>query len=136
MDFLIRRDKFTVKSTLGRLWIAERDFCNTLEDCDRQLELVHNVKIPGRSAIPRGRYPLAIDESGRFKRLMPHILSVPSFEGVRIHKGNTAEDTEGCPLLGAQRGEDRIFECGDVFDEFFGILTETLTLESCWITIL
>ena len=136
MDFLIKRDKFTVKSTLGRLWVAERDFCNTLEDCDRQLEIVHNVKVPRQSAIPRGRYSLAIDESGRFKRLMPHILNVPSFEGVRIHKGNTAEDTEGCPLLGAHRGEDRIFECGGVFDEFFGILTEILTLEPCWITIL
>jgi len=135
MDFLIKRDKFTVKSTIGRLWIAERDFCNTLEDVDRQLEIVHNVKVPGQSAIPRGRYPLSIDESPRFKCLMPHILNVPSFAGVRIHKGNTAEDTEGCPLVGANRGEDRVWECKGVYDEFFDILTEALTNGPCWITI-
>src|SRR3990167_7111907 len=118
MDFIIKRDKFTVKSTIGRLWIAERDFCNTLEDVDRQLEIVHNVKVPRQSAIPRGRYSLIIDESNRFKCLMPHILDVSAFEGVRIHKGNTAEDTEGCPLVGAHRGDNKVFGCKEVYDEF------------------
>jgi len=135
MDFLIKRDKFTVKSTIGRLWIAERDFCNTLEDVDRQLEIPGNVKVDKQTAIPRGRYFLIIDESTRFKRLMPHILDVPHFTGVRMHKGMTAEDTEGCPVLGAHRGEDKIWECQAVYDEFFGILTEELKVEPCWIVV-
>ena len=135
MDFLIKRDKFTVKSTIGRLWIAERDFCNTLEDCDRQLEIPGNVKVDKQTAIPRGRYALAIDESTRFKRLMPHILDVPQFTGVRMHKGMTAEDTEGCPVLGAHRGEDKIWDCQEVYDEFFGILTEALQVGPCWIMV-
>ena len=58
---------------------------------------------------------------------MPHILGVPGFTGVRIHCGNTAEDTEGCILLGRRRGNAEIFESRVAFDAFFEKLQAAFT---------
>lgn len=90
-------------STLGSLYIDGSWFCFTLEDPVRDLGPDGKGKIPGETAIPAGNYKVAIDQSTRFNRLMPHILDVPFFEGVRIHSGNTASDTEGCVLVGMQK---------------------------------
>lgn len=98
---LIRYD-FTDKRTIGKLSINGVYFCFTLEDP------VRAIKIPKITAIGEGTYRIVRDMSTRFKRMMIHILDVPDFLGVRIHSGDTAEDTEGCPLVGFSRGVDEI----------------------------
>lgn len=74
----------------------------SLEDVVREVEgqPVSAWKVPGKTAIPSGRYRLAWTMSSRFKREMFLLLDVPGFAGVRIHAGNTDKDTEGCILLG------------------------------------
>src|SRR3972149_7264908 len=96
----LERKILNEKNTIGELyWEGEME-CNTLEDTDRFLENQQNEKVDKQSAIPRGSFRVIIDKSERFKREMPHLLNVPRFTGVRIHKGNTEEDTEGCILVG------------------------------------
>ena len=131
MNLKIIRKEFTEISTIGDLFFGGGYFCHTLEDCVRE----KGVKVDGKTAIPEGRYGLIIDQSARFKRAMPHILDVPGFEGIRIHAGNTAENTEGCPLLGFQKGKDWIGESRLAFNQFFDKLHEILIHEECWITI-
>jgi hypothetical protein len=96
MELKLTRRVFTDESTIGRLSVNGKDTFWTLEDKQR----LPGEKIPGKTAIPTGRFEVVLDHSNRFARTMPHILDVPGFEGVRIHWGNTAKDTEGCILVG------------------------------------
>jgi hypothetical protein len=75
-----------------------------------------------------GSYEVVIDDSSRFKSLMPHILNVPNFEGIRIHSGNTDKDTEGCILLGTTwAGGDFIGNSRVAFANFFTQLRDAKT---------
>ena len=119
----------TGRSTIGELSIDGRFECYTLEDC------VRPVKLRGMTAIPAGRYRVIINQSQRFKRLLPLLLSVPQFEGVRIHPGNAAADTEGCILVGRTKGKDFIGESRLAFDKLFARLLAALPTEEIYINI-
>ena len=93
--------------TISRLYVNGKLFgCNTLEDTERglrqdmQLEEIKNKKVYGQTAIPRGSYECVYTYSNRFKKMLPLLKDVPGFDGIRIHSGNSAKDTEGCILVG------------------------------------
>lgn len=82
-------------TTLGVLLVDGVRFAETLEDQVRP-----DGKIFGETAIPAGRYPVTITKSRRFDKMLPLVENVPGFSGIRIHSGNTTDDTEGCILVG------------------------------------
>lgn len=100
--------------TIGLLYVNGAFICNTLEDTDRGLtssmtaDEIVQIKIKGKTAIPTGSYPVIMSYSPRFKKQMPLICGVKGFEGIRIHSGNSAEDTEGCILCGMNTEVGRI----------------------------
>lgn len=120
---LIRRE-FSEECTIGELFINGEFFCFTLEDREREGQ----PKVPGKTAIPWGIYRVIIDASRRFGRLMPRLVDVPGFEGVRIHVGNTDKDTEGCILLGRRvaPGSKAIEASRLAFDDFYARLAAAL----------
>lgn len=91
--------------TIGKLYIDGHYLCDTLEDTVR-----NGVKIAGKTAIPAGKYKVKKTMSPRFKKILPEILNVPGFSGVRIHAGNTAADTDGCLLLGLNKAKGQVLE--------------------------
>jgi len=131
MELKILRKEFTEKSTIGDFFVNNTFFSYVLEDMIRE----PGVKVPGKTAIPEGRYQVIIDQSTRFKRAMPHILNVPGFEGIRIHAGNTDKDTEGCPLLGYTKDKDFVGNSRPAFNRFFDILYEALIHDKVYITV-
>lgn len=102
MELTLQRKTFNEKFTLGELFIDGVFFCYTVED------KVRDVKIKAVTAIPYGNYKVIVNMSNRFKKEMPLLLDVPFFEGVRIHSGNTAEDSEGCILVGMVKIENGV----------------------------
>ena len=107
MEVLIDRAWKKDGYTISRLYVNGELFgCNTLEDTDRglskdmQLEEIKNKKVYGQTAIPSGSYECVYTYSNRFKKMLPLLLNVKGFEGIRIHSGNSAKDTEGCILVG------------------------------------
>lgn len=114
--------------TLGKLFVDQVYFCETLEDQDRQLETAgEGAKIDGETCIPRGEYKVIIDYSNRFKCEMMHVLNVPYFEGIRIHAGNTKGDTHGCLLVGSARTTGSILNSRHTLQRLFDLVDSCLS---------
>lgn len=109
MNILVRRIAKKDTYTIGRMYINNEYFCDTLEDKDRGLKQVssipsiHRIKVPNKTAIPTGTYKVVINKSPKFGRMLPRLLNVPGFEGILIHRGNTDKDTSGCILVGENK---------------------------------
>jgi len=118
MELILERIAKRKTYTIGRLYIRrqvmdeylpgyeDRYFCDTLEPTWRDYE--HGAyKVKGRSAIPEGRYAVVISWSPKFGAWLPILLGGEEFnrkwQGIRIHAGNTAKDTEGCVLVGKNK---------------------------------
>lgn len=96
MKLTLKRIAKRANYTIGNLYIDGAYYCDTMEPTDRE----GGVKIMGRTAIPKGVYRILMTYSPKLKKDAPLLLNVPNFEGVRIHAGNTYNDTEGCILCG------------------------------------
>lgn len=127
---LIRKYKLPTY-TIGKLYIDEEYFCDTLEDKDRGLAdnmtvgEISKIKIKKETAIPTGTYKITITYSNRFKKNMPLINDVKGFEGIRIHSGNTDKDTEGCILVGFNKIKGNVINSRDTYNKLFSILSKS-----------
>ncbi|MBK8467667.1 MAG: hypothetical protein IPL32_17775 [Chloracidobacterium sp.] len=134
MKLLVQRELFSDKTSIGTMYVDGVRECYTLEDRDRHLE-EGGEKVYGETAIPRNTYKVVITYSNRFKQPMPLLVDVPQFEGIRIHPGNTAEDTHGCILVGVGIGNDRLYNSRQAYERLFNkleaaeALGEEITIE-------
>lgn len=122
MELTLVRFDFSDKSTIGKLSIDGVYSCFVLEDTCREPApgmWEPEMKRPGLTAIPYGRYRVIISLSNRFKKMLPEVLGVPNFEGVRIHTGNKPADTEGCLLPGLTRDRDWVGNSSAAFGPLF-----------------
>ena len=100
MEIKIVRNKGTAGFTEGKMYVDGVFECYTVEDADRRLE-AGGTKVQNATCIPRGKYKVILSMSNRFKKVLPEVLNVPQFKGIRIHSGNSSKDTEGCIIVGA-----------------------------------
>jgi len=107
MNLKLIRSYKSENYTIGKLYIDDVYFCDTLEDKVRVLKSKED-KVYGKTAIPEGNYDVKLYNSPRFKRFLPLLIDVPFFTGVLIHSGNTPEDTEGCILLGENKVKGKV----------------------------
>lgn len=126
LNRIARRETYTI----GKLFINGEYYCDTIEDKDRDAN--HNgvfdngeQKIYAHTAIPNGTYKITmkvqspkyskIKSYARCKGYLPRLINVPSFDGVLIHIGNTAEDSAGCILVGKNKVVGRVVDSTATF---------------------
>lgn len=102
----------------------------------------YTLELPDGRCIPTGSYRVTIERSPRFSALAghdvykPRLHGVPRFDGVLIHEGNTARDTEGCILVGVDRLVDDLERSRVAFDSLFLKLNEANARgEELWLTV-
>lgn len=116
MELKLIREHFNEKETIGKLYVNNVLFSFTLEPTFRELisdmseDEIKRQKIYGVTAIPKGSYHVILTYSKRFQKILPELLHVKGFNGVRIHAGNYAKDTHGCILLGNYNGGNYVTE--------------------------
>lgn len=115
MKMRLKRLELGRRHTFGNLSIDGEYECMTLEDVVR----ADGVKVPGETAIPKGVYGVEITYSPRFKRMLPLINGVKGFTAIRIHPGNTVNDTEGCILVGDFTQGEQLRDSRKAFDRLF-----------------
>ena len=154
MELKLKRIACKRDYTIGKLYVVERVddeylagekltyFCDTMEPpvsswktklTMNQLKCSHpNRYQPLKPfAIPEGRYALVVNKSPRFGQWLPLLLNVPMFEGIRIHPGNTAKDTQGCILLGKNKFVGQLTESRWWTRRLVNKLSETWPRDHC-----
>jgi len=143
MDIVVKRKIKGANFTIGELSIDGKFFCYTLENTDKGLNdrmsvaEIESKKVYGKMAIPTGTYELAMNVvSPRFNEQgnksqylsignkLPRLQNVKGFDGILIHIGNYAKDSEGCILVGSFYNESQgtISDSKNTFFELYDIL--------------
>lgn len=131
MKIKVIRKKILNHCTLGELYVDNNFECHTLEDKVREVKGKHvsEWKIKGETAIPTGIYEVKITMSAHFGKLLPLLIGVEGFEGVRIHSGNTEADTEGCILVGNNVVNESIGGSRLAFTHLYNQIFDRITKE-------
>lgn len=146
MELIHQRLNHDKLSTLGEMSLDGQRQCYILEDAPQE------IKIPGKTRIPAGRYRLelkGIGESrfdapmkkvmGKAHKGMIRLVGVPEFSEVLIHIGNYHQNTEGCLLVGDRpgihNGTNAVWKSGKAYKEVYPIIADAITCEEVWLTI-
>lgn len=129
MKLTLKRIALRPTYTIGKLYIDGAYFCDTLEDTVRDTNKSGKFdngeqKIKGKTAVPYGTYEIKWTYSPRFKKYTPQLMNVPSFEGIRVHAGNTSADTEGCLILGENKQVGKVLNSRATINKFYPIIKE------------
>lgn len=115
---ILKRVSYSLVATFGVLIHERIPFAVTLEN--PWLANERNV-----SCIPEGEYECVRVQSPRFGDTF-EVLAVPGRSHILFHKGNVAEDTSGCILVGEEfgtlHGDKAVLRSGAGYGEFLRLL--------------
>lgn len=150
MKLKVERTFLGSEYTVGHMYIDGEYFCDTMEDTCRGLKSTMNeseikeIKVKSKTAIPTGTYEVTLNvvspkySSSSFMKQyanggrVPRLLNVPGFDGILIHTGNTAADTDGCLLVGENKVKGQVINSRDTFKKLYPKLqaaTDGITIE-------
>lgn len=133
MELTLKRIALRSEYTIGKLYVDGEYVADTIEDTVRDLDkdgkfANGEVKIPGKTAIPYGRYEITMKVKSpkysnfskyswakKYDGYLPRLLNVPHFDGVLIHVGNSALDSEACILVGENKVVGKVINSVNTF---------------------
>lgn len=140
MELLLKRIAKKPKYTIGKLYIDDKYFCDTIEDTDRGLTdkmssmEIKRKKVMHETAIPTGRYLLTLNViSPKFskkdfyqkyanKGRVPRILNIKGFDGILIHCGKDQNSSSGCVIVGENKVVGKVINTEETFKNLYKIL--------------
>lgn len=141
----LQRTFKNVSYTIGKLYLNDKYFCDTLEDTDRGLkstmsvEEIEKIKVYSQTAIPTGTYKIDMNTvSPKFKDRvwakpyngkLPRLINVKGYSGVLIHVGNKPEDTLGCILVGENKVKGQVINSTATFNKLMTELNKDNNIE-------
>lgn len=152
MEILLKRLYFKDSYTIGKMYVNGEYFCDCLEDKVRDYNKDGDLldegeqKVYGKTAIPYGKYEITMKiMSPKFSRrsaymwcggYLPRLLNVSHFEGILIHGGNTANDCQGCILVGENKVKGQLVNSMATLKRLYPKLKAASDRgENIWITI-
>lgn len=133
MELRLERIALRSEYTIGKLYVDSEYVCDTIEDTVRDLDkdgMFANgeVKIPGKTAIPYGRYEITMKVKSpkysnfskyswakKYDGYLPRLLNVSQFDGILMHVGNSALDSEGCIIVGENKVVGKVINSVNTF---------------------
>ena len=128
MKIAVRRFLKGSKYTIGKMYLNGVYFCDTLEDPVCDLRSIKD-KIKHNTAILAGVYPVVLTYSPKFGRILPLLLNVLYFVGIRIHRGNDENDTSGCILVGENKVVGKVINSAKTEKKLIEILRKYDNIE-------
>lgn len=139
MQLLLERIYTCKEYTIGHLYVDGKYICDTIEDTDRMLtsdmpmEQIMQIKVKNKTAIPTGKYKVLMNViSPKYSKSeyymnfcggkVPRLDNVPGFDGILYHKGNSANDTSGCIIVGYNKVKGRVINSKSAFEKLYKIM--------------
>lgn len=130
MELILNRIFFCDKYVIGKLFIDGKYFCDTIEDTNRDLNKDGDLtdagecKVMHQTAIPFSRYEVIVNHSNRFNRLLPLLLNVKHFDGIRIHNGMNENSSSGCIIVGENKIKGKVINSTYYMNKLTDILLD------------
>ena len=133
MELILKRIALRSEYPIGKLYVDGEYVADTIEDTVRDLDkdgkfANGEVKIPGKTAIPYGRYEITMKVKSpkysnfskyswakKYDGYLPRLLNVSNFEGVLLHPGNTSSESAGCILTGENKVVGKVINSVNTF---------------------
>jgi len=141
LELELIRIYYSLKYTIGKLYINGVYFCDTIEDVNRDLNHDGDLsdkgetKVMHQTAVPFGRYKVIVNMSSRFKRLLPRLLNVNSFDGILIHNGADENSSSGCIIVGKNTIKGKVTNGTLYMNKLTDLLNEAQKTKEIFITI-
>ena len=97
MKVVVERFIFDKTYTMSRVYVDDKFYCFGIEPYDASI--TSDTPVDDIKALKEKHGKIAVG-LGEYQKMLPLVKDTPGFSGVRLHSGNSSDDTRACLLVG------------------------------------